>query len=686
MFKFSFNMVKQLCGIDITSQELLNILALQGFEVDEVTEKNGDIVVNIEVKANRPDMLSHLGVAREICAFKGIKAPQTPKIETQTIESSFPVKVDVDESTCSRFCLLEISHIDNNAPTPKEITSFLENLGINCINAVVDITNYVMLKYGQPMHAYDKDRISGNILTVKKSESEKSILTLGEIEAKIQVNDIVISDESDVLCVAGVIGTDKCSVKHDTQNILLESACFDPVSVRLTSRRLKISTPSSFRFERGIDESCCMDVLLVCADLINKVCTGTTKKSVFDFYPNPKIDKIINIRTTRVNKLIGSEISQQDIISLLTKYGFKSKILSNDNIEVCVPKYRLDVNLEADIIEEIARAYGYDNISPVMPRVHSNYCKNKVWDNMDILRQLMVGLGFCEVMNYSFIPYNFAQILNLEKDHRLYSELILQNPINRDYAVMRPTLVYSMLQALAYNYSVNNTNLALFEVGRAYFKDERSETQAREVNMLGFITSGIRLQRGWGIEKDVKYSYYDMLNYLNIIFDRFGGDFDLKSSVYPFGKNAYDIFYKSELIGFIAEIDTKSVRKIKNFKLVKDGVFYCEIDIEKLEEKPKKLKFESKYPPLVRLYNLVLNKNVKSSQVQEIIYNSSPLVLQVKVKDIYKDSKMPENQHALLYEVKFCSADFTVTAQQIQEIETDFLQQLSQVLGVSLKN
>lgn len=276
-------------------------------------------------------------------------------------------------------------------------------------------------------------------------------------------------------------------------------------------------------------------------------------------------------------------------------------------------------------------------------------------------------------------------ILQINKAHKLYSDLILQNPINRDYALMRPTLVYSLIQCLAYNYSMNNTNLALFEIGHTYYKDKTSDTGTRELNMLGFIMSGIRLSKGWGINKDIKYSYYDVLNYINILFDKFGGNFELKEGSYPFCKNAYDIIYCGEPIGFIGKLNKKVISKIKNVKLIKDDVFYCEMDLSKLNEKSKKLKFESKYPGISRVYNLLVNKSVLSKQVEDVIYSSSNLIRNVTVKDIYIDDKMNKEQHALLYEVKFCSKDFTITTEQVEKIEKEFLNKLAKSLGVSIK-
>ncbi len=692
MFKFSFNFVREICGFDIKEEEIFKILNLQGFEVDEKIRKGDDTVVTIEVKANRPDMLSHLGIAREICAFKGKPIPCVPKPGLKLSANNFPFNVEIAPEISKRFVLVLIDGIDNSVKTPDYIKKTLENLGINSVNAVVDITNYVMLKYGQPMHTYDVNKISGHTIKVEKQSKDCSILTLGDVPAKLQSGYITISDEKEILCAAGIIGTDKAIVKENTNCVMIESACFDEISVRLASRKMKISTPSSFRFERGIDITQCFNVAGICAEMIAEICGGKIRDTAFEFYPEKKTKEFIDVRVPRVNLLLGTSIKKEQIVEYLEKYDFSCTDKNADEISVEFPDYRLDVKKEVDLIEEIARIHGYDNISPTMPTIQVDYKRNEIWENMDKLREIFVGLGFYEVITYSFIPQNFMNMFSITQNDRLYSDLILENPINKEYALMRPTLAYSLISSLAYNYSMNNTNLALFELGRTYFKDKKDsrtgfKTGYKEKETFGFIFSGKRMEKGWGVNNDIKYSYYDLLNYIDIIFKNFAQGFKLERNNYKFFENlsGYNIIIDGTVVGLLGELNKKIINKVPNAKLIKTPLFYCEIYVEALKEKNKKLKFESKYPFLVRTYNFLVKKDISSEKIEEIISESSPLIQDIEVKDIYIDKNMSEDEHSILYEIKYCSSESTLTSEQIEEIESKFINNLASNLNVVLK-
>ncbi len=687
MFKFSFEWLKDLCG-DIDFPDLLKILNIQGFEVDSQQQVENDMVTTIEVKANRPDMLSHIGVAREINAFRNLKIPEIEKSDLKVNNTDFPAQINVcDIKACRRFSGIILNGIDNTVETPLYIRKILETLGINLVNPVVDITNYVMLELGQPMHSYDVDKLDGKKLIIEKSKSESEITTLAQNAAKIKVGDITISDDRNILCVAGVIGTNVASVEKQTKNVLLEAAIFDEVDVRLTSRTMKISTPSSFRFERGVNIETTMDILWHCARLITTICGGTIHETAFDFYPHKEEDKSLNLRVSRANALLGTNIDSETMIKYLEKYNFKCIKESDNIIMVQIPDYRLDVQKEVDLIEEVARIYGYDNIAPVMPRGEVQYNKNAVWASMDVIRGALSGLDFAEVVNYSFIPSNSMDILGLNKENVLYSDLTLQNPIAEAYALMRPTLAYSLINCLAYNYSRNNPNLALFELGKVYFKDENLDTGVRETETLGMILSGNRVRRGWGAEKDIKYTYYDLLNYVSIIFNKFGQEFRLEPANYPFCESgtSFDIMSNGKRIGFIGEFDKSGINKIQNVKLIKDKVFYCEIYVNELHENIKTVQFESKYPSVNRLYNLVCKKDIPAQKIIDTIKSSSNLIRSISVNDIYEDKKLAGDEHAVLFEINYCSKTETLTSEQIEKIENKFLKVLSDELKVEIK-
>lgn len=686
MFKFSFDWLKDYCGKNAKFDDIISKLKIQGFEFQGSQKAGDDVVTAIEVKANRPDMLSHLGIAREIKAFDGQKIPQIEKSEIKINSDRFPLRISANPKCCKRFCAVKLKNVDCSVKTPEYITRRLHALGINSVNAVVDIGNYVMLDMGQPMHCYDADKLSGG-LHIDFAEQDREITTFSGETAKIKEGDIIISDDNDIKCIAGVIGSDSAAVTLKSKNIILESAVFDEVSVRLTSRRLKISTPSSFRFERGVNSESSFDILSKFASMVTDICGGTIEDCGFDYYPPEHIEQHLKFSVKNNNKLLGAEIPAPEIINYLEKYDFKCRAEGDDIIDVTIPSYRLDIKIPADIAEEIARIHGYDNITPIMPTIQTSYHKNIVWENMDIIRETLRGLGFNETINYSFIPSDSMKIFNIEPGHRLYSDLILQNPIAGAYSLMRPMMTYSLLDCLAYNYSIGNSSLALFEIGRVYFKDEKFDTGCKEIDACAFIMSGVRVPRGFGSDKDIKYTYYDLLGYLNIIMNKFGCEFKLESDEYKFCEegSGYSLIVNGKKIGFIGELNRNKLNKIPNVKLIRDKIFYCEFYLSEIVDKVKKIKFISKYPPVRRLYNLVQNKNTPAAEVIKVIKNSSDVVQKVTVNDIYSDKSFAENLHAILYEVNYCSKVSTLTTEEIENIEKSFMSKLSSEYGIEFK-
>ena len=688
MFKFSYNFLKKYLDNNMTPDEIFKILNTQGFEFQGKTQINNDIVTAIEVKANRPDMLSHIGIAREIKSYLNQKTPEIKK-NILKIDKNFPVKINIENNTCKRYSCLIIKNLNNNVQIPDYIRASLESMGVNSVNPVVDILNYVMFDLGQPLHAYDLSKISGSKLDIKKSENSINITTLNNTDHKLSKDDIVIFDAEKPVCLAGVIGLESSSVDKNTRDILLESAIFDEISVRLTSRATKISTPSSFRFERGVNSETTTDIMYICAELIQEICGGEISPEIFDYYNNINKTQNINLDIIKTNKILGTDLTKTQIINYLEQYNFKCEEISDNSqkISVKIPDYRLDVTQDIDLIEEVARIHGYDNIPVTPPTSQIIYNKNQIWDNMNKIREILLGANFSETINYSFIPSETIKKLDIKPGDRLFSDLVLQNPITESYNLMRPSLVYSLVNTLAYNYSVKNTDLALFELGRVYFKSPDFDTGYQEIDTCGFIISGTRIFNQWGCTKNIKFDYYDIISYLNLIMSQFGQKFELKNINLEFcEKNtACEIIINNKPIGFLGELNKNKFNFIKNTKLIRDKIFYCEFYIKDLNNTVKKLEFESKYPPIIRQYNFVYNKQIMSKEVINIIKSASNIIQNVTVKDIYTDKNMPENTHAVLYEINYCSTENTLTSENIEQIEQIFINNLEKNLKVKLK-
>lgn len=685
MFKFSLNWLKDYCSKDITKEQVINILKLQGFEFQGEEKVENDIVTEIEVKADRPDMLCHMGIAREISAYKNEVLPSVEKSGFKIDNSKYNISIENSE-ICERFTAVKIKNINNNVETPSYIESRLKALGINTLNPVVNILNYVMLDLNQPLHCYDLDNVKGEKLRVSKSEKDFEMETLTG-NAEIKKGDIIISDDEKAVCVAGIIGLNSACVSSNTKNVLIEAAVFDPVSVRVSSRRLRISTPSSFRFERGVDIENTINVLNHCVKMITEICGGEVCLEVFDYYPNPKKLNKINLNMEKANSILGTNLEIKTVSKYLEKYGFKCNILSEKDAEVTVPSYRITTCKEIDLISELSRIYGYENIPIVMPTIQITRKKNEIWNKINKLRSFLLSLGFSETINYSFIPENTMNELGVKDQNLINSCVMIQNPLSKAYSLMRPTLVYSLVNCLSYNYSIRNTDLAIFEIGRTYFKDSTTDTGYKEIDNCGFIMSGVKSPKGWGQSKDLKYDYYDLVSYLDTLMNSLGQEYELKEVKYDFAveKTAFEIIVNGKKIGFIAKLNKKRFGLIKNVKLIKDDIFYCEFSIASLELKDKKLKFESKFPPVKRLYNFVHNKNISSKQISDSIKNTSEIVREVEVKDVYIDKNMPENVHSVLYEVNYCDKNSTLTSEEVEAVEEKFIKSLEEKFGAVIK-
>ena len=681
MFTVSYKWIVEIFGKNVEFDEIVRALDSQGFEVKSIENVKDDHLITIEVKANRPDMLSHFGVARELAAFLKINLDE-PVFNLEIDEfdkDNFSVKLD--ESVCDCYHAICLDGINNTVETPDYIRERLEIFGMESINAAVDISNYTVLEFGQPTHIYDRDKLSGNCLNVYKNEKKCDFIDLFGNKLKLDSGDIVIEDSKKQLCIAGIIGSLNCETRKATKNVVIESAVFSQVPIRMTSKRLKISTLSSYRLERGVDCENSENVLMLIVQRILKTCGGHVVHK-FGYRSSRKIDNKINLRVDRTNCILGTDLQTEEIVSCLRQYKFNCNVENENNISVNVPSFRLDVQKEIDVIEEVARGIGYDNILQKNLEIPLVYRKNKLYEIVDSIRNLLIGFGFNEVINYSFIPERVCNIIDLDKNKCVF----IQNPLGEYYSLMRPNMVFSLLSSLSYNYSIGNYNVALFEIGRTYHLNKNSETLSDEINSLGFIISGNRIESGFGIVKPIKYDFYDLSSYINNIFSSFNQKITFSKNESACMKNFYNISSNGETIGFLGEVEaSKFLRVLPNVKLVNDRIFYCEIDIDKIFFRKKSVVFESKYPSIIRQYNLICNKNVSCKEICDYIDGIDVSVRGVVIKDVYEDLKLNSELHSVLFEIRFQLEDRTMTNEEIESLEKKMLKELQDKFNISIK-
>ena len=680
MFTFSFNWLNKFSPSKLDYLETKKILNLQGFDIQKEKKLENDFILTIEVKSNRPDCLCVVGILREIFAYYDKKyEPINPKTFFTKNNNNFQKQIKIENViSCPRFSAIIIKNIDNYRDTPQFIKDFLLSVDCNIINAVVDIINYMILSYGQPLHVYDLDKIEGELKITNALSNNTVIKTLDK--KNIYINDsksVIISDNNDNLVLAGIIGSNKARVDKQTKNILVECANFHKEKIRYTSKKYKISTISSFRYERGVNISNHEFVLGHASDTLIKYLGGKSDNNMFDFYPAKYKKKEIIIEYKYINKILGCNFTKKTIKKILNKYNlFHQEEIKNNTLKILPPNYRLDLVNQEDIIEEIARGYGYHKIKPKYPKIKIN-CK-KFFDNKIYVhvKNILLGMNFDEVLNYSFINIESNEKLNI-----LYSDdpILLDNPISKEYAIMRSNLLYSLLNNIAFNYSKNNKNLRLFEIGKTYHRDLKADTNFREHQNVGLIFSGIKIEKGFGLIHSIKHDFYDMNNYLSIIFFDIEDDYSLIFKQLPFFKKnrSFLIFYKNKKIGFLGEVEENILKKIDNGKLIKDPVYYVQFKIEKLKKKSVKFLPLYKNPSITREYNFVINDLIKFSKISLLIKNVSKIIKRIDIKDVYIDKKQKVLQKSILLSILYEKRNENIKSEEIEVIEKLFLDKLS---------
>lgn len=595
-----------------------------------------DTVFELEITPNRPDCLSHIGIARELSAYYGkeLKYPETEiksEIEEKTSDN---VKVSIEDSNLSRRYVTRILKNVTVKESPKWLKERIEAVGLRSINNIVDVSNFILMEMNHPNHVFDLDKIEGNEIKVKSAVKGDKLVTLDEQERELEDGDIVICDSKKILALGGVMGGLDSEVTDNTKNILLEVAQFNPQNVRKTSRRLTLSSDSSYRFERGIDVEDSIKVINRLANLIQEVAGGEILNGYVDVYPVPHENKVAELNFERLNRFVGKVIPREKVIEILRNLEIDVKD-NGDTLTLTAPSYRGDLELEQDYFEEVIRMYGFDNIENILPRVDIN--KNSTLDTTkltDKVKTICASVGLKEVINYSFIPKDALQKLKFTgvSEDKLID---ISNPITEDFVTMRPTLLYSLIKNAKDNMNRNVSNIRFFEVSRTF---EKAEELAKEDIKVGIILAGENDKTLWN-PKPVHYDFYDLKGIVEEIFSKLKfQSFSIKRSVqtefHP-GRSA-DVFVGKEYIGSFGEIHPDV---LENFGLNKKTVLVAEFNIELIKKyinKPFVYQGIVKYPAVPRDLALVMNENILVGDVLKTIEKIDKKVEKVELFDIYQ--------------------------------------------------
>jgi len=658
-----------------------------GTPVSKIFDIESDEVFEIGLTPNRADAMSHWGVARDIKA--GLQQAEniyseiiTPSISSFRVDKrTLKIDVDVvDSKLCPRYCGVTISGI-----TVKESPEWLKNrlkaIGLTPKNNVVDATNYVLHELGQPLHAFDAAKIKGNKIVVKPAVEGAKFTTLDEVERTLSAEDLMVYNDEVPMALAGVMGGKNAAVTESTSNIFLESAYFDAVTVRKSAKRHAISSDSSFRFERGIDPTITGYALKRAAILIKELTGGEITSDIIDLYLKKIEGHQVFLHFETLNKIIGQVIPQETIKNILTSLEIKIGTISDVGLGLTIPPYRVDVQREVDVVEDILRVYGYNNINFAgkLNASVANSSRTGEYRLQNIIAELLSANGFNEIMSNSLTTPEYVK---LSKQLTEEQQVTILNPLSNDLSVMRQSLLFSGLEAVSHNINRKNTDLKFYEFGNTYKKQGNEYIEDKHLAL--FIT-GDRNAESW-VEKSQKSDFFLLKSYLTLIFNRLGIK-DIRTAVL-----VDDVFSEGVSLVKGNEILTELgvVKKsILKYLDIKQEVLYADVkwgSVIKLVTDKIKFTGIAKYPEVRRDLALLLDEDVTFEDIYQIAEQTDKkLVKEIDLFDVYQGDKLPEGKKS--YAVSFILQDEekTLTDQQIEKIMSKILNNLTEKLGASLR-
>ncbi len=671
-----------------TSHEGIMVLdaSLQpGTSAATVFKIENDEVFEIGLTPNRADAMSHYGTARDLRAGmiqSGVNVELiTPSVTNFRVDKrTFKIDIDVKESNLvPRYCGVTISGITVQ-PSPAWLQNRLKAIGLNPKNNIVDVTNYVLHELGQPLHAFDAAKITGKVI-VKTLPSGTKFTTLDDVERSLHEEDIMICDENGPLCIAGVFGGKESGVSESTTSIFLESAYFNPVSVRKTAKRHQLNTDASFRFERGIDPSITDYALKRAALLIQEVAGGEITSDIIDVYPKKVEDFSVFLNFNKVTKIIGQEIPKDIIKNILVSLDIKVNSVTDSGLGLTIPAYRVDVQREIDVIEEILRVYGYNNIkfSNKVNATIANSPRTEDYKIQNVVATQLNSQGFHEMMANSLTTANYIKLSEMLKEEH---NVTMLNPLSSDLATMRQSLLFSGLEAISYNINRKNTDLKLFEFGKTYHNYPSGYEEKKHLTL--FLT-GNRNQETWTIGQKPT-DFFLFKGYVNAVLERLGIQ---KTQNQPL---ATDVYSEGIAISLgkdtIVEIGVVKKSILKHFG-IKQEVFFADFNwaaILKLISNKIKFTEIPKYPEVRRDLALLLDQAVTYESIYTIAKQTEKSLLKnIDLFDVYEGQNLPEGKKSYALSFSIQDSSKTLTDEQIDKIMSKLQKNFETELGAILR-
>ncbi|MDI6736271.1 MAG: phenylalanine--tRNA ligase subunit beta [bacterium] len=676
----SYNWLKEYIDFDFSPQELAAKLTDLGFETANLEKSGDDTVIDLELTVNRGDCLSMIGMAREISAIthNPLKMPSAKDLNlSKKLTPLINVSL-VEPKLCPRYTgrIIDGVHVTDS---PSWLCDRLKKAGIRSINNVVDITNFVLMELGHPLHAFDYQTLLGGKIIICRATSGEKLMALDGTTYELSPEMLIIADAQRPVALAGIIGGEETSVKKGTTTIFLECAYFNPTNVRQTARQLGIQTESSYRFERGVDPDGLIKAQNRATQLIMEICQGKSVSEIRDDYPKKFKKTIIDLTSARVNKILGTDINSTDIKEILRPLGFGIKE-DDEFLKIEVPSFRhLDISREIDVIEEIARVYGYDKIPTSMPSGSFNVAINREYELADRAKEILVSCGFYEVITYVFSSPDILRQTKIPESNTV----VIDNPLRTDENLMCPSLIPNILKTIAWNINRANYDLKIFELGRV-FSANVGEKLPREKKVLVGAVCGNYHQPHWR-DKAVSSNLYDLKGVVEKLLLELGlTDYELLAGDHPTLHPARQIklVFQGVRFGIMGELHPEIAEELK----ILEETYLFELDWDNLVSRvnlERRFKSLPRYPAVQRDIAILVKEDVPSAQITGIIENAGKdLIEKVSLFDVYQGDKIPAGYKSLAYSVTYRKPEATLTDEEVNEVHNKITLELKNTVGV----
>ena len=690
--KVQVNWLKKYLEIDAPAEELGHVLTMAGLEIESherPDDEKGD-VLELNVTPNRGYCLSHLGVARELSALMG--GTFNPPDSLGLLEKNWgktPVEeklrvANQEEKLCPRYSGLVIENV-KPGPSPKWLCDHLLAIGLRPINNIVDITNFVMMEYGQPLHAFDRELLSGNQIIIRSAKKGELFTSLDGSELKLEPDALVIADAEKPVALAGVMGGTNSQVTEETQNVVLESACFDSATIRKASKKYGLRSDSSYRFERGVDMEGVITAQARAACLIKELAGGDICKGRIDVYPEPRKNIEMPLRVSRVNQVLGSGFSAEKIGEIITRLGLKVEGgTQNETLQVEVPGFRPDLLREIDVVEEIARIDGFDKVATVFPV--ASVRPVRIAPGQLLLRKVrdvLCNTGFSETVHFSFIERGQAEGYLSSFAATEDNVIPLKNPLSSENDTMRTSLIPGLLKTISSNLSKGQKPLKLFEIGSVYYSDSKGNRIEKKV--LTTLVLGPYELTPWK-PRGKEYDFYDLKGALEKLCGQCGLDVDFSIRTQkPFLLPEKSINLRSgeRILGYLGELLPEKTG-------ISEKVFVWEVDLQEMEEAlPPRPRFQSiaKFPETYRDISILVDRKITSQQASDLILKAGrPLLSRVELYDHFEGKKIQSDKKSLTFALSFQSKDRTLSDDEVNPVFEAIIQTLRAELAASLRD